>query len=94
MIRALDKLIDNCMDGISFIQVGESVLSEVYSILDKMKELSIQSANGIYRDEIGREAFQSEFLSLSKEIDTIAKTTNFNTIQLFNPYKDYDNFLY
>jgi len=84
MIRGLDRSVDNCIDGISFIQVGEGALNEVHSILDRMKELSIQSSNGVYLDELDREALQSEFSSLSKEIDSIAKSTNFNTLPLFH----------
>lgn len=91
MIHGLDRSVANCTDGISLIQVGEGALNEVHSILDRMKELSVQSSNGIYMDEIDREALQSEFLLLSKEIDNIAKTTNFNTLPLFHDYATVDD---
>src|SRR5690606_10038561 len=49
-IRGLDQAIRNANDGISLIQTAEGALSETTNILQRMRELSIQSANGIYED--------------------------------------------
>src|SRR5574344_612244 len=58
-IRGLGQAVKNSNDGISLIQTAEGGLNETHSILQRMRELSVQSANGTYQDE-DREAIQLE----------------------------------
>ena len=76
-VRGLQQAERNTMDGIAFIQVAEGALQEVHSILHRMRELSIQTANGIYSDA-DRRQIQVEVSQLSQEVDRIATTTEFN----------------
>jgi flagellin len=82
-IRGLDMAERNTLDAISLIQTGEGALNEVHSILQRMRELSVQAANGTLEDQ-DREAIQSEIDQLTKEIDRIADTTQFNQKKLFS----------
>lgn len=82
-IRGLDQASRNASDGISLIQTAEGALSEVESMLQRMRELSVQAANGTNTDE-DREAIQSEIDQLNEEIDRISDTTEFNTKSLLN----------
>jgi flagellin len=76
-IRGLDQAIRNANDGISLIQTAEGALDETTNILQRMRELSIQSANGIYSDT-DRATLDAEVQQLKAEIDRIAETTSFN----------------
>ncbi|WP_185231286.1 flagellin N-terminal helical domain-containing protein [Teredinibacter franksiae] len=76
-IRGLDQAIRNANDGISLIQTAEGALDETTNILQRMRELSIQSANGIYSDT-DRSTLDAEVQQLKAEIDRIAETTAFN----------------
>lgn len=76
-IRGLDQAVRNANDGISLIQTAEGALSESTNILQRMRELSIQSANGIYSDT-DRATLDAEVSQLVSELDRIAKTTSFN----------------
>lgn len=76
-VRGLDQAIRNANDGISLIQTAEGALQETTNILQRMRELSIQSANGIYNDE-DRKTLDAETQQLKKELDRIATTTSFN----------------
>ena len=58
-IRGLNKASDNAQDGISLIQTAEGALNESHSILQRMRELSVQAANGTETDD-DREAVQNE----------------------------------
>lgn len=82
-IRGLDMAERNTLDAISLIQTGEGALNEVHSILQRMRELSVQAANGTLETQ-DREAIQSEIDQLTKEIDRIADTTQFNQKILFS----------
>ena len=68
----------NAQDGISLIQTAEGALSETHSILQRVRELSVQSANGTNTEE-DRKALQDEVKQLKSEIDRIGDTTEFNT---------------
>ncbi|MDR2531406.1 MAG: flagellar hook protein, partial [Oscillospiraceae bacterium] len=59
-IRGLAQAIRNSNDGISLIQTAEGGLNETHAILQRMRELAVQSANGTYKDELDREAIQLE----------------------------------
>jgi len=76
-IRGLDQAIRNANDGISLIQTAEGALDETTNILQRMRELAIQSANGIYSDS-DRATLDAEVQQLKSEIDRIADTTSFN----------------
>jgi Flagellin and related hook-associated proteins len=76
-IRGLDQAVRNANDGISLIQTAEGALDETTNILQRMRELSIQSSNGIYSDT-DRATLNAEVQQLKSEIDRIAETTSFN----------------
>lgn len=76
-IRGLDQAVRNANDGISLIQTAEGALEETTNILQRMRELAIQSANGIYSDT-DRATLDAEVQQLKAEIDRIADTTSFN----------------
>ena len=82
-IRGLDQAGRNAQDGISMIQTAEGALNETHSILQRMRELSVQSANGTNTDS-DRNAIQEEVNQLKDEINRIADTTEFNTQKLLN----------
>lgn len=83
-IRGLDMATQNSQDGISLIQTAEGALNETHSILQRMRELSVQSSNGTYQDEVDRENLNKEVDALKSEIDRIATSTHFNKIQLLD----------
>lgn len=83
-ITGLEAAQKNANDAISLVQTAEGALTEVHSMLNRMVELSIQSANGTYADAVDRENLQAEVTELLSEIDRIANTTNFNGIKLLN----------
>lgn len=82
-IRGLDRASLNANDGTSVIQSAEGGLSEVHSILQRMRELSVQAANDVNSEE-DRDAIQEEINNLIDEIDQIADTTAFNDQKLLN----------
>ena len=82
-IDGLKQASQNSSDGISVIQTAEGCLNEVESILQRMRELSVQAANGT--NDVGdREVIQEEIDSLSAEIDRISKNTEFNKKKLLD----------
>lgn len=90
-IRGLDQANRNAMDGVSLIQTAEGALDEVHSMLQRVRELSVQAANGTYDTE-DREAMQAEVDQLIQEIDRISETTEFNKIKLLNGDTDLINY--
>ncbi len=82
-IRGLEQASRNASDGISVIQTAEGALAEVENMLQRMRELSVQAANGTNTDE-DREAIQNEIDQLNAEIDRISETTEFNTKNLLD----------
>ncbi|WP_264739631.1 flagellin [Cytobacillus firmus] len=82
-IRGLDQASRNAQDGISLIQTGEGALNETHDILQRMRELSVQSANDTNTDA-DRKEIQKEVNQLVQEIDRIGNTTEFNTKKLLN----------
>lgn len=82
-IRGLNQASTNAQDGISLIQTAEGALNETHSILQRMRELSVQSANGTETND-DREAIQDEISQLQDELDRIADTTEFNTMKLLD----------
>ena len=82
-IRGLEKASSNAADGISVIQTAEGALEEVSSCLQRMNELAVQAANGVYSKE-DRNAIQLEIDQLNEEIQRISETTEFNTKNLLD----------
>lgn len=76
-IRGLNQAVRNANDGISMIQTAEGALDETTNILQRVRELAIQSANGIYNDE-NRATLDAEVQQLIAELDRISETTTFN----------------
>jgi len=76
-IRGLNQAVRNANDGISLIQTAEGALDESTNILQRIRELSIQSANGIYSNA-DRVTLDAEVQQLTAELDRIAQTTSFN----------------
>lgn len=82
-IRGLDMASKNASDSISLIQTAEGALNETHSILQRMRELSVQSANDTNTDA-DRKELQNEIKQLVSEIDRIGNTTEFNTKKLLD----------
>ncbi|MGG3887917.1 flagellin [Metabacillus fastidiosus] len=82
-VRGLDQASKNAQDGISLIQTAEGALNETHDILQRVRELADQSANGTNTAE-DRKAIQDEVKQLKEEIDRIGNTTEFNTQKLLN----------
>ena len=82
-IKGLDRASTNAQDGISAVQTAEGALSEVHSMLQRMNELAVQSANGT-NSISDREAIQAEITALESEIDRVATSTKFNELYLLN----------
>lgn len=80
-IRGLNQAQKNIQNGISFIQATEGYLQETTDILGRIRELSIQSANGIYSDE-DRMQIQVEVSQLIDEVDRIASSAQFNGMNM------------
>jgi flagellin len=82
-IRGLNQASDNANDGISLIQTAEGGLNETHSILQRMRELAVQSANDT-NTEADRTEIQKEVDQLTKEITRISTDTEFNTRKLLD----------
>jgi len=80
-IRGLNQAERNIQNGVSFIQVTEGYLQETTDILQRLRELSVQSANGIYSDE-DRMQIQVEVSQLVDEVNRIASHAQFNGMNL------------
>ena len=80
-IRGLNQASTNAKNGISFIQTTEGYLQETEDIVQRIRELAVQSSNGIYTDE-DRMQIQVEVSSLIAEIDRIASTAQFNGMNM------------
>ena len=82
-IRGINQAVRNANDGISLAQTAEGAMGEVTNILQRMRELTIQSANDTNSTE-DRASLQEEVTQLISEIDRIADTTEFNGTSLLN----------
>ena len=82
-IRGLNQAVRNANDGISLIQTAEGALDESTNILQRIRELSIQSANGTF-DEGNRATIDAEVQQLVAEVDRIAETTAFNGLNILD----------
>ena len=87
-VRGLNMAIRNANDGISLMQTAEGAMDEVTGILQRMRELSVQSVNGTNNDS-DRVALNDEVKQLKAEIDRIASTTEFNSQKILDgSFKD------
>jgi len=82
-IKGLEMASKNAQDGISLIQTAEGALNETHSILQRMRELAVQSSNDT-NNEQDRNEIQKEINQLTSEINRIGNTTEFNTKKLVN----------
>jgi flagellin len=82
-IRGLNQAERNAQDAISLIQTAEGALNETHSILQRMRELAVQSASDTNTDD-DRKELQKEISQLLEEIDRISTDTEFNTMTLLN----------
>ena len=82
-IRGLARATSNAMDAQSMLQTAEGSLSETHNILQRMRELSVQAANGVLTSS-DRQELQREMDQLKQEIDRIATSTEFNTKKLLD----------
>ena len=80
-IRGLNRASANAQDGISFIQVAEAFLQETTDVMQRIRELSVQSSNGIYSAE-DRMYIQVEVSQLVAEVDRIASHAQFNGMNM------------
>lgn len=80
-ISGLNMAVKNAQDSISLIQTAEGALTETHSILQRMRELAVQSANDTNVD-VDRDAIQKEIDQLAAEVTRISETTQFNAIDL------------
>ena len=85
MIRGLDQGTKNVQDGASWVQTGDGALHEAQAIMHRMTELTIQSLNDTNTDE-DRMALEMEFESLQSELDRIGRSTDFNTMPIFEEH--------
>jgi flagellin len=82
-IRGLNKASDNAQDGISLVQTAEGALNEVHSMLQRMSELAVQSANGT-NQTTDRQAIDLEVQQLKSEITRVSTTTQFNKMNILD----------
>lgn len=82
-IRGLDQGTRNVQDGISFCNVADGALNEVHAVLGRIRELAVQAASDTYV-ESDRRAIDDEFEQLKDEINRISRTTEFNTMRIFD----------
>ena len=83
-INGLNQAVNNANDAIGLIQTAEGAMTETHSMLQRMKTLSTQAANGTYT-ETARKNIKAEIDALNKEITRIATTTQFNGEKPLNP---------
>jgi flagellin len=82
-IRGLTQASSNAQDGVSCVQTAEGALSEVHSMLQRMNELAVKSANGT-NTSADRASIQKEITALVCEIDRVKQSTEFNTLNLLD----------
>lgn len=82
-IRGLNQAVRNANDGISLAQTAEGALGEVTNMLQRIRELAVQSASGTYSDD-DRANLQTEVAELGAQIDDIIANTKFNDVAVFD----------
>lgn len=82
-LRGLERAADNAVDGVSAIETAEGALNEIQAMLQRLRELAVQSANDTYTPD-DREAIQVEGEKLQEEIQRLARDTEFNKKSLLD----------
>ena len=83
-IRGLNMASKNSQDGISLVQTAEGAMQTAHNIMQRMRELAVQSANGTNDTAVDRAALQLEFSQLNLELSQIESTVKFNDMSIFN----------
>jgi flagellin len=83
-VRGMAQAIRNSNDGIALAQTAEGSLSEVTNMLQRVRELAVQSSSGTYQDATDRAYMQTEVDQLTAQIDQVITNTKFNGVTLFN----------
>jgi flagellin len=83
-VRGMSQGIRNANDGISLAQTAEGALSEVTNMVQRVRELAVQSASGTYQDATDRAYMQTEVDELTSQIDQVITNTKFNGVTLFD----------
>jgi flagellin len=81
-IRGLDMASKNTEDGVSLLQTAESNVAEIDNMVQRIRELAVQSANGTNESDADRDLIQKEVDQLSQEIDAMASRASFNKLDL------------
>jgi len=89
-IRGLNQAVRNANDGVSMLQTAEGATNEIGNILQRMRELAVQSANDTYNNDVDRAAMDTEFTTLYEEINRIATVTTWNDKSLFDTANTFD----
>ncbi|MCL2820911.1 MAG: flagellin [Oscillospiraceae bacterium] len=82
-IRGLNMASKNSQDGISLVQTAEGAMQTAHNIMQRMRELAVQSANGTNDETVDRGALNLEFSQLQMEISQIQSTVKFNDMDIF-----------
>ncbi|WP_344516118.1 flagellin, partial [Dactylosporangium maewongense] len=88
-IGGLKVAVRNAQDGISVVQTAEGALTETHSILQRMRDLSVQASSTGSQDTDARTAAQTEFTQLNAELDRISTTTSFGGQKLLDSSASY-----
>ena len=83
-VKGMGQAIRNSNDGIALAQTAEGSLSEVTNMLQRVRELAVQSASGTYQDATDRTYMQSEVDQLTSQIDQVITNSKFNGVKLFD----------
>ena len=83
-VKGMSQAIRNSNDGIALAQTAEGSLSEVTNMLQRVRELAVQSASGTYQDATDRTYMQSEVDELTAQIDQVITNSKFNGVTLFD----------
>jgi len=83
-IRGLNMASRNSQDGISLVQTAEGAMQSAHGIMQRMREIAVQSRNGTNDDAVDRKALDLEFTQLKEELKQIESTVKFNDMEIFN----------
>jgi len=83
-IRGLNMASKNSQDGISLVQTAEGAMQTAHNIMQRMRELAVQSRNGTNDTEVDRKALNLEFTQLTAELSQIESTVKFNDMTVFD----------
>ena len=90
-VRGLNMASKNSQDAISLVQTAEGALQESHSILQRMRELAVQSSSDTNETSVDRDALDAEFQELIKELDDTANKTKFNNMGIIDGTFDKKN---